>query len=186
MRRFHLHGKGMARPHHLKTYLWNFDNYKWPSTASVPSSTHSPLFLYATLYKNRRVDLGQKSYHSVCLCLWEKPKRRIHCHLLRFYFFVDLSHMPPQYPLGSKKASLLILSPLIIMKFSISPSLSVSLISLTLWHFRYSHFGVKSWWQKLSFCCWAYLLEEWLWAKWTPQFHNQRNYIRRCLHEWNK
>ena len=65
---------------------------------------HSPVFfLYATLYKNRRVDLGQKSYHSVCLCLWEKPKRRIHCHLLRFYFFVDLSHMPPQYPLGSKK-----------------------------------------------------------------------------------
>ena len=60
-------------------------------------------FLYATLYKNRRVDLGQKSYHSVSLCLWEKPKRRIHCHLLRFYFFVDLSHMPPQYPLGSKK-----------------------------------------------------------------------------------
>ena len=87
----------------FKTYLWNSDNYKWPSTASVPSSTHSPLFLYATLYKNRRVDLGQKSYHSVCLCLWEKPKRRIHCHLLRFYFFVDLSHMPPQYPLGSKK-----------------------------------------------------------------------------------
>ena len=48
MRRFHLHGKGMARPH-LKTYLWNFDNYKWPSTASVPSSTHSPLFFYMLL-----------------------------------------------------------------------------------------------------------------------------------------
>ena len=65
---------------------------------------HSPVFFYMLLCtKIEELTLDRSRYHSVCLCLWEKPKRRIHCHLLRFYFFVDLSHMPQQYSLRSKK-----------------------------------------------------------------------------------
>ena len=84
------------------------------------------------------------------------------------------------YPLGSKKASLLILSPLIIMKLwnfpFLPPCLFLSFLSLS------GTLGIRILASKVDGKSFEFLplgISGFEW-KWTPQFHNQRNYICRC------